>query len=923
LIVKRPKTGDEIRSAFLEFFREREHMVLPSSSLVPTGDPTLLLTSAGMVQFKPYFTGEAVPPQNKLTTVQKCFRVTDIEEVGDANHLTFFEMLGNFSIGDYFKHKAIEWAWEFVTTIFQLPKDRLWATVYEEDAEAEEIWITTGIPASRIRRFGEADNYWGPAGSEGPCGPCSEIHYDFGGGCRAGKAENACGPNCECGRFIELWNLVFMQFYQDAGGARRPLPRPNVDTGMGLERAALILQDVESIYETEIFLPIVSQVAGLAGVKYGNESSTDYAIRVVAEHARSATFLIADGVIPGNEGKDYVLRKVIRRGIRFANKLGIIGPCFSDISDTVVQHMCVAYPELRERDEFLKLVLDQEEERFGEAISVGLPLLEQELIPLRRSFSDSATAMEAVANLSPKVSRSVRDTLGSIVGESARLRKMRSMISGPEAFLLYDTYGFPLDLTQEIAYEHGMEVDLEGFETEMELQRGRGRTSGKFSGTHQERFTYDSLGIKSNRFKGYDNLGWTGSIAGLIVGGQLVESVHAGTEVEIVLDETPFYAMGGGQVGDTGEIVGPNGRAMVLDTNSPASGIISHRSQIVDGFLQIGQTIYSEVDAKRRGDIKRNHTATHMLHSALRSTLGAHVRQAGSLVEPDRLRFDFTHVAGVTPTELRAVELLINEMIRANVPCVSTEGSYQDAIDAGALAFFEDRYGDSVRTLRIGNNSAFSYEVCGGTHIQRTGEIGCFSIVSENGIGTGIRRIEALTGSGAFQWISERLALLNSVSERLNTNPDDLAQRIDNLLYDAERGRKAEDARRRDTSLEMAKALVANIEIVSGIPVIAAEVKTRSMENLREIGDRIKDNLNSGIVVLGAIVDERPLLLSMVTPDLVLAGYSAASIVKAAAPLIKGGGGGRPDVAQAGGKDPSKLSIAIAAAIEEISLKGE
>ena len=585
---------------------------MPSSPLIPPpDDPTLLLTSAGMVQFKPYFMGERRPPKPRLTSVQKCFRVTDVDEVGDASHLTFFEMLGNFSIGDYFKEKAIEWAWEFVTERMKLPRERLWATIYLDDDEARDIWLKINVPEERIRRFDKKENFWGPAGNEGPCGPCSEIHYDFGGTCRLGKPDEGCGPNCECGRFLELWNLVFMQFYQDTDGKRTPLPNPNIDTGMGLERASLILQDVPSIYETDLFQPLVARVCQLSGKEYGKDAETDVAIRVVAEHARSAAFLIADSVAPDNQGRGYVLRQLIRRAIRFARKLGLEtgkGAVLPLVAEAVIQKMGTIYPNLAEGRDFVIRVLQEEEERFSQVYETGMRILEE-------MFENE------------------RDGL----------------LAGEQAFLLYDTYGFPVEVTAEIAREHGIEVDMEGFQREMEAQRLRGRVAGeRFGGGYDAQRLYQEMGVGQVNFLGYETTTAPSVITGLIVNGLPVNEVSQGQEVEVILRETPFYAEGGGQVGDTGIMEGANGNIRVEDAQSPVTGVIVHRGRVVKGTVAKGDEVVATVDGDRRLDAARNHTATHLLHAALRAVLGSHVRQAGSLVAPDRLRFDFTHVSPLT-----------------------------------------------------------------------------------------------------------------------------------------------------------------------------------------------------------------------------------------------------------------------------------
>ncbi len=873
------RTSEEIRKAFLDFFQEKDHLLMPSSSLIPPpDDPTLLLTSAGMVQFKPYFMGERRPPKPRLTSVQKCFRVTDVDEVGDASHLTFFEMLGNFSIGDYFKEKAIEWAWEFVTERMKLPKERLWATIYRDDDEARDIWLKINVPEKRIRRFDKKENFWGPAGNEGPCGPCSEIHYDFGGTCRQGKPDEQCGPNCECGRFLELWNLVFMQFYQDADGTRTPLPNPNIDTGMGLERASLILQDVPSIYETDLFQPLVARVCQLSGKEYGKDPETDVAIRVVAEHARSAAFLIADSVAPDNQGRGYVLRRLIRRAIRFARKLGLetdkaVLPL---VAEAVIQKMGPIYPNLAEGRDFVLRVLQEEEERFSQVYETGMRILEE-------------------------------------MFESER----NGLLAGEQAFLLYDTYGFPVEVTAEIAREHGMEVDMEGFQREMEAQRLRGRVAGeRFGGGYDAQRLYQEMGIGQIEFLGYETTTAPSVISGLIVNGRPVNEVSQGQEVEVILRETPFYAEGGGQVGDTGIMEGAKGDIRVEDTQSPVTGVIVHRGRVVKGTAAKGDEVVATVDGDRRLDAARNHTATHLLHAALRAVLGSHVRQAGSLVAPDRLRFDFTHVSPLTPEETRTVEALVNERIRANVPVRKRETTFREAVSEGALAFFGDRYADEVRVVEIANGDRFSFEVCGGTHVRATGDIGYCRITGESSIGAGMRRLEALTGHAAETLAMERDSLLNRISRKLDASPQDIEARVASLLDEISRLRREVAAKERASSRERTRELLETAREVAGFRIASGRVDASSIQALREAGDWLRDKLGSGAVALGAVVNERPTLLIMATNDLVKRGLHAGNAVKEAAAVMGGGGGGRPEMAQAGGRQPEKLEEALRAAVD-------
>ena len=631
--------SDQIREAFLHFFEERGHRVVPSSSLVPEGDPTLLLTTAGMVQFKRYFTGEASPPHPRLASCQKCFRTTDIDCVGDSKHLTFFEMLGNFSIGDYFKREAITWAWEFVTQRLGLSPERLWVTVFLDDDEAFAYWREVGVAKERILRFGEEDNFWGPAGDSGPCGPCSEIHYDVGQEFGCGQPD--CKPNCECGRFIEIWNLVFTQYDQQPDGRRLPLPRPNIDTGMGLERIAAAMQGKPSVYDTDLFVPLIECVANLAGKRYGADADGDRAMRVVAEHGRAITFLIGDGVMPSNEGRGYVLRRVLRRAALFGRKLGLEGQFLGELAQVVIAQMGRAYPELETGRKTILSTIDAEESRFDQTLDRGLNLLDE------------------------------------IIG--AAKRSGRSTLSGEDIFKLYDTYGFPTELTAEIAAESGLSVDMEGFEAEMEKQRERARAaqkvevSGKVTVHHHQ----------PTLFVGYDEVRHRSTVVGLSADGHIVDTVSQGQDAEVVLDETPFYGEMGGQVGDVGEIRGEKGRIVISNTVWPTPELIVHQGKVVEGQISVGDTVEAIVDEKRRLDIARNHTATHLLQAALRQVLGEHVRQAGSLVAPDRLRFDFNHPSALTKEQLAEVQRIVNENIRRNLKVQARMMAYQEALDKG------------------------------------------------------------------------------------------------------------------------------------------------------------------------------------------------------------------------------------------------
>ena len=993
-----PRTGDEIRAAYLDFFRERGHLLVPSAPLIPAGDPTLLLTSAGMVPFKPFFTGEEEPPSKRLTSVQKCFRATDIDSVGDETHLTFFEMLGNFSIGDYFKPEAIAWAWEFVTGVLAIPPERLWVTVFQDDDEAHGIWAKEiGVPLERIVRLGEKDNFWGPAGNEGPCGPCSELHYDL----HPERGLNGEAPGDDSGRFVEIWNLVFVQFYQHLDKSRTQLPAPGVDTGMGLERTAAVVQGVASAYETDLLRPILDSVSALASAGYGKDHVADEALRVVAEHSRSAAFLIADGVVPDNEGRGYVLRRVIRRAVRFARKLGIEDAFLGRVAEAVIERMGGAYPELAEQRPFILKTLELEEEAFNRVLADGtsalgafiywrasladilqwLPSALEDSIPVadfkgldeeeavrevlisvlvrfekalqshRPTFLSGGRVWshegESIADLD-KFAQEFSDSLvlfgqwEAIVSQGKasfvkhvrdlerkgqdRIGQVAGIISGLEAFFLSDTYGFPLELTQEIGREHGLEVDVAEFEAEMAEQRKRSQAAGRFGGERDLQRVYEALGVGETPFLGYERLEAETVVEGLLLNGSAVEKAEQGEEVEVVLRETPFYAEGGGQVGDAGGIhyAGHPGHAgvrlEVRDTRRPAAGVIVHEATVTEGVIAVGDTVHAEVDAGRRADIMRNHTATHLLHQALRAVLGSHVRQAGSLVAPDYLRFDFTHVGPVTSEELDEIQRLVNDVVRRNLPADKRETTYREAVDGGALAFFGDRYPERVRTLTIGD---FSYEVCGGTHVERSGDIGSFRITSESGIGTGLRRIEAVTGRGADAWMEERLGWLEQVTQQLHTAAAEAPGRVAALLREVAQARRATSTSQRDSSLREAEVLLAQVQQLNGVSMLSAKVGAPSIDALREMGDWLRDKMGSGIVALGGVFEDRPSLIVMVTPDLVAKGYRAGDIVKAAAQRMGGGGGGRPELAQAGGKEPKQLSAALDAAVELVRQQGQ
>ena len=859
--------ADEIRSAYLKFFAEKGHAVIPSSSLIPHGDPTLLLTSAGMVQFKPYYLGEAVPPNPRLVSCQKCFRTTDIESVGDPSHLTFFEMLGNFSIGDYFKKESIAWAWEFVTERLKLAKDKLWVTIYLDDDESFNYWRAIDVPAERILRFGEKENFWGPAGNSGPCGPCSEIHFDFGENIGCGKPD--CKPNSGCTRFSEIWNLVFTQYNQDETGKRIPLPRPNIDTGMGLERTTAAVIGKTSVYDTPLFTPLLATISRLSGKKYGAGGEIDNAMRVVAEHGRGIPFLIADGVLPSNEGRGYVLRRLLRRAVAFGRTLGLDKPFLMETAKATIELMGHVYPEIVQRRDFILRVVELEEARFGSTLSSGLDLLE-----------------EMMTEVSQK---GVKE------------------ISGETAFKLYDTFGFPVELTREIVSKSGFSVDSAGFEKEMTAQRERARAAQKSVVTAKVTLRWR---VRRRPFVGYHNLKHKSAILGILVDNKSADTIQEGQEASLILKSTSFYGEMGGQVGDTGEIRSSEGRFLVTNTIRMPPDIIVHQGKVAEGSLHVGDEVEAEVDKERRLDIARNHTATHLLHYALRTILGKHVEQRGSLVAPESFRFDFSHLTSLTAEELQKVQALVNEKIRENLPVRDEEMPYRRAVEEGAIAIFEEKYGDTVRVLKTGD-PPISMELCGGTHVSATGEIGFFKITSEGSIGSGLRRIEAVTGRGAEKFVNDRLASLEKMSQSLGATLENVEEKLAALVEEMDKGKKRALGMERELARIRAEALLTQVEVIRGVNVLIARVPSARLEILREMADFLRDKLKSIVLVLGSVDEERPVFLAAVTPDLIAKGYDAGKIVREVAKVTGGGGGGRPNLAQAGGKDKSKLDEAL------------
>jgi len=855
-------TGDELRQAFLFFFQDRGHKIIPSSSLVPHRDPTLLLTSAGMVQIKPYFLGLEAPSSQRLASCQKCFRTTDIDSVGDSKHLTFFEMLGNFSVGDYFKKEAILWAWEFVTKYLKLPEERLWITIYLDDDEAFTYWRDVGVPAGKILRFGEEDNFWGPVGDSGPCGPCSEIHYDLGEEFGCGKAE--CKPNCGCGRFSEIWNLVFTQYNQDKEGQRTTLPKPNIDTGMGLERTLAAIQGKSSPYETDLFSPLIDQICRLSGREYGRNENIDRAIRIVAEHSRGIAFLITDGVVPSNEGRGYVLRRILRRASLFGRKLGLNEPFLNELADVAISTMSHIYPELMANQSLISEVVRVEEEKFIITLDTGLNLVEK------------------------------------LIGETS--------VKGGEELTSEEV--FPPELTAEIAREKGLSIDWEGFQAEMEKQQERARLSGHTRGKAEVKDKLTITRSKQTRFVGYQKYSSRAKVRDLVANESSVRSVAEGNEVDVMLDRTPFYGEMGGQVGDSGEISSQKGKVVVINTLRTPAEVIIHRGKVVEGSISIGDEVEAKVDSVRRLDIARNHTATHLLQAALRQTLGSGVYQKGSLVEPERFRFDFSHVAPITGEDLMKIQSQVNEWIRQNLKAKAKRVPYKQAKDEGAIALFEEKYGEEVRMLEIGE-PAISKELCGGTHVSSTGEIGIFLITSESSIGTGLHRIEGVTGRKAESLIESRLTALQSVAKVIEGSVEEVPNKVKTLINELETESKRVLSLERELSHRIVEDLLGQAEQVSGVTVLAAKVPALTMPILREMGDLLRDRLKSAVVVLATVYNGKPNFLAMVTPDLVAKGFHAGDIINQVAKVTGGGGGGKAAMAQAGGKDVAKIDEAL------------
>lgn len=865
---------NEIREQFLRFFESKDHLRLPSFSLVPHNDPSVLLINAGMTPLKPYFTGAEKPPRNRITTCQKCIRTPDIENVGKtARHGTFFEMLGNFSFGDYFKKEAIQWAWEFVTEVMGMPGDRLYVSIYEEDEEAFEIWNRdVGIAPERIFRMGKEDNFW--EHGTGPCGPCSEIYFDRGP--ERGCGQPDCTVGCECDRYIEFWNLVFTQFNRQEDGTYTKLEKRNIDTGMGLERLAVIMQDVENLFEVDTIRRILEYVCNKAGVMYG-EGDDDVSIRVITDHIRSTTMMVSDGILPSNEGRGYVLRRLLRRAARHGRLLGIEGPFLHDVAKVVIRESSEAYPELAEKEEYICKVIKTEEDRFAATIDQGIAILNAMIAELKLEKKD--------------------------------------VLPGDMAFKLHDTYGFPLDLTREIAEEAGLTVDEQGFRAEMEEQKNKARMAIKnkeISAWGQDL----AAGIEedlSTEFVGYESYSSESKILYIILDGEQVDSAQKGEEVTIILDRTPFYAESGGQVADTGVIAGKDGKVRVNNCNKTGEGLYLHSGIVEEGIIEKGTPVTATIDVERRLAIARNHTVTHLLHKALRNVLGDHVTQAGSLVEPDRLRFDFRHFSAMTKEEIKQVEEEVNARILDDLEVLVREMPVDEANRIGAIALFGEKYGDIVRVVQAGE---YSTELCGGTHLKSTAQAGLFKIVSEGGVAAGVRRIEALTGKGALVYYDEVEEKLENIASVLKTTPQESLRRVETISAELKAALKEIEQLKAKLASSSFDEVLENAEDVDGVRIVTGRFDQLDMEALRNTCESLRSKAGTGVVVLASALGGKVSFVAMATKDAVARGIHCGNIVKEAAKAAGGGGGGRPDMAQAGGKDVSKIDEALRLAAE-------
>ncbi len=857
----------ELRQAFIRYFEQHGHQAVPSSALIPQADPTLLFTNAGMNQFKRVFLGEETRAYKRAVTVQKCLRAggkhNDLENVGyTRRHHTFFEMLGNFSFGDYFKEDAIQFGWEFLTQTVGLAKDRMWVTIFRDDDDADQLWKKVGVPASRIVRCGEKDNFW-QMGDTGPCGPCSELHFDQGPSVPGDDR-----PNGEGDRVIEIWNLVFMQFNRNAAGTLHPLPKPSIDTGMGLERLAAVAQGVYSNYDSDVFTPLLSAVAARAGVRYGEKDQTDRSMRVVADHLRAITFLMADGILPSNEGRGYVLRRILRRAARHGRLLGIVEPFLHELTVAVVAQMGSVYSEVRSAAATIAEATRGEEERFIATLDQGLPILNEMIAKARSAGS--------------------------------------KVLTGPEVFKLYDTYGFPMDLMGEACREQGMTLDEAGFDQAIEEQRNRARKTGGFEQeTARPAIAELAARVGTTKFIGYDRLESDSLVQAILKGDRLVNEAAEGDEVEIVLDVTPFYAEGGGQVGDRGLLMGHDGQVEIKETTRPAPTVILHKGTVTKGRIREGEQLCMTVNATIRQDAQRNHTATHLLHAALRDMLGPHVKQYGSLVGPNRLRFDFAHFRPLTSRDIDEIETVVNNEVRKNERVATEVMSIQDAVAKGALAFFGDKYGEQVRVVTV---ESFSKELCGGTHCRQTGDIGLFRVVSETGVAAGVRRIEAQTGSGALAHMKQLETDIRELSSLLKVGQSELVAKTRKVMTQL----KDKERELEEVKLKMAggSAAEAMAKTIAGVQVHVQRTDGLDVNGMRALADQLRDKLKSGVVALGAANDGKVSLLVVVTKDLI-ARLKAGDLIKEMAAEVGGTGGGRPEMAQAGGKEPAKLDVAL------------
>lgn len=855
----------EIRKEFLDFFKEKEHLVSSSYSLVPKNDKSLLLVGAGMAPLKKYFTGEVIPPNNRMATCQKCIRTVDIDNVGKtARHGTFFEMLGNFSFGDYFKKEAIQWGWEFLTKNLELPEKELWVSVYLDDDEAYDIWKDViGVPEERIVRLGKEDNFWEL--EVGPSGPCSEIHIDRGE--KLGCGDENCKPGCDCDRFLELWNLVFTQFDKDSKGVYHPLPNPNIDTGMGLERITAVLEDVDSIFDIAAIRDIIESIEKETNIKYGDDPQKDVSIRVIADHVRSMTFLVSDGVLPSNEGRGYVLRRFIRRAARHGKLLSIDGDFLYRISETVIDSWSHEYKDLIENKEKVKRVIKGEEDKFKETIDQGLSILEGYIQEMKINNIDT--------------------------------------LSGEKAFKLYDTFGFPLDLTKDMLFDESLKVDEDGFNENMEAQKNRARSARDNSdnGFNSSTRVFDEY---SSTFEGYKYDKTDTEVIALFKEGEEVSTLEG--EGHLILEKTPFYGESGGQVGDVGIIKNENVKVKVIDTKLTNKGTTVHLINVEEGSISVGDNVTAEIDSYRRNSIKRNHSATHLLHKALKEVLGEHVNQAGSIVLNNRFRFDFTHFKSVTEEEIDRIESIVNEKILESMDVKTMETSLNNAQDMGVVGLFEDKYQDDVRVIKMGD---YSMELCGGTHVNNTSNIGLFKILSETGIASGVRRIEAITGIAVYQYMSDLNKEINLIGNIVKAKRDDMVEKIQFLSEDYKNKQKEIEKLKSRLSSNVADEIIDSMEVVNNVNLITYKAKEMDMNSLRNLGDELKSKIDSCIIVLASAKDDKISFIVTLTKDLVNEGYSANNIIKPLAAATGGGGGGRPDMAQAGGKDIEKLDYAL------------